>query len=263
MFERMEAFLKNAPDWLEVEFPPGTIEGVKTKLKDSGLTPEEAVRHFIESIQMRIRAKEEPVDTNVICDHAIDDVLSKHLKEPIDSFYSIMLPDYSLPGFVSGNKYYFGTFAEITGVLGRLEDESRRNLGEIMLTPVPIMASRTVHKGEYSVEHLNTYRWPHQMSCESLDSIHVWIKHGDKYLRCMRGCLKKLCYESAFNEDPLPIEHSWGFPNMMVFLEDYTFIRLYVTEKSFDSWEEAEQDIRSFDGDVVLTEFFNDIFGDG
>ena len=93
---------------------------------------------------------------------------------------------------------------------------------------------------------------------------HVWLKHDNRYYRCVRARLTDLHYDTEPDGQPKRYTGTtWGFPSIIDYSEPYTYNRLYETERIFNTWEEAEADIRAFSDDAILTEFFNDIFGDG
>lgn len=93
---------------------------------------------------------------------------------------------------------------------------------------------------------------------------HVWLKRDNRYYRCVRARLTDLHYDTEPDGQPKRYTGTtWGFPAIIDYSEPYTYNRLYETERIFNIWEEAEADIRAFSDDAILTEFFNDIFGDG
>ena len=97
-----------------------------------------------------------------------------------------------------------------------------------------------------------------------VESVHVWLKYEKRYYRCIRARMKDLHYETDDNIGPKPISSPfWGYPHIIEYAKPYTYNRLYEVEKIFDTWSEAEKDMKSFTWEIILTGFFSDIFGNG
>lgn len=263
MFERWNEMLKNQPDWLEVPLPPGTYDSMKVSLAGLGVTPEQAVAVFAERViassdEHPVRAVQE------IANSAIRDLMTQSLIEPTGNFYRVGLPDYAKPAFVTVNKSYFGTLDDLSAFFTAYNMDDKSDLREVHMTEVPVLATRSFHTECFQIEHLNIHGWPHYMSGTKMESIHVWLKYANRYYRCIRARLTNLRYDTEPDGEPILYNGtSWGFPAIIEYSDPYTYNRLYETERIFDTWEEAEADIRAFNGEAVLTEFFNDIFGDG
>lgn len=263
MFERWNEMLKNQPDWLEVAMPPGTYEAMKASLVRLGITPEQAVAVFAErliasSAEQPVRAVQE------IANSAIRDLMTQSLIEPTGNFYHVELPDYANPAFVTATKSYFGTLDDLSAFFTAYNMDDKSDLRELHLTEVPVLATRNAHTDNFLIEHLNIHNCAYYMSGTGMESVHVWLKHDNRYYRCVRARLTDLHYDTEPDGQPKRYTGTtWGFPAIIDYSEPYTYNRLYETERIFNTWEEAEADIRAFSSDAVLTEFFNDIFGDG
>lgn len=263
MFERMNEVLKNQPDWLEVALPPGTYDALKKSLARLGTTPEQAVTVFAQRV---IGLSDDRPNGAVqeITNSVIRDLMTQSLIVPTGSFYRVELPDYAKPAFVTVSKSYFGTLDDFSAFFTAYNMDDKSDLREVHMTEVPVLATRSSHADDFQIEHLNIHGWPHYMSGTAMESVHVWLKYNNRYYRCIRARLTNLHYDTEPDGEPmLYTGMSWGFPAIIEYSAPYTYNRLYETEKIFDTWEEAEADIRAFNGEVVLTEFFNDIFGDG
>ena len=186
------------------------------------------------------------------------------LKEPVDPFFCIHLPDYSKPAFCTFTKRYFGTMKEINSFLDSLMIEERKCIGKLSFQPVPVLGTRTSNISDYAHEHKNIWSAPYKVHCDLLKSIHVWVKCDDKFFRCLKTQATNLQFSSELNPNMRPIKKMfWGFPHVIEYDDPVTFNQLYVIEKDFPSQFEAELDMRKFSSDVNLSGFLDDIFGDG
>lgn len=195
----------------------------------------------------------------------------KGICEPIlhEELYAISLPDYSLPGFVSGEKLYFGTLADLEelrksapeGDQHRFALENLKKGKVIRWEPVEADPWRQVHR----VEHRNIYGFPYYMSCDCLRCLLLWLQIDGKYYRCFRGSFENLTYSTEAKGELKPVPAScWGYPGIIRHDGPYTYNRIFVHENTFDSNDEVWIDIGdSMSYDINPTEFFNDIFGDG
>lgn len=265
MFEEWSEALKHQPDWLEVPLPTGVEQQLEARLRNLGITKETAVQTFVQRVLSMVKEDEPKQTVSEIADFAICDLMTQLLIEPTDPFYRVELPDYACPAFITAYQDLFGTMKDIDAFLAAHTEEQRKHLGQLQLTAVPILATRTAYSREYEAEHLNIYGWPYIMHSKMVESVHVWLKFNDKYYRCIRARMDSLAYSTPDIDDGQhPLEgHSWGYPHIIEYVKPYTFNRLYEVEAVFPSWEQAEKDIKAFDGHIDLTGVFNDILGDG
>lgn len=266
MFDPWNEVLKHQPDWLDVPLPNGSLEQFQERIRDFGLSPEQAVQAFVRRVIATAKENHSSCEAvPQIADLVIIDSMTQLLIEPTGPFFRVELPDYACPAFVTLTKNFFGTLEDINAFLAAHSEEQRTNLGDLKLTAVPIMGTRTAKNSDYKVEHLNVYGWPYIMHSKMVESVHVWLKYDDRYYRCVRARMEALAYSTPEIDDGIhPLEgHSWGYPHLIEYVKPYTFNRLYEVEKSFDTWDEAEKDMKSFVWEIDLTEVFNDILGDG
>jgi len=265
LFEAWSEQLEHQPDWLEVPLPTGVEERFAERLRLLGLTKEQAIQHYVLRVLDTVKDDLPKPSVSEIADLAIRDLMTQLLIEPTGPFYRVEIPDYACPAFITWTQDLFGTLEDINAFLAAHTEEQRKNLGDLRLTAVPIMGTRSARNSDYKVEHLNVYGWPYIMHSKMVESVHVWLKYGDRYYRCIRARMEALCYSTPDLDDGLhPLkDHSWGYPHIIDYCSPYTFNRLYEVEKIFDTWEEAEKDMKSFTWEINLTEVFNDILGDG
>ena len=115
-------------------------------------------------------------------------------------------------------------------------------------------------------EHLNTWQWPYFMSCEKVESEHLWLRCKDRYYRCFMAKFYSLKYGTDPNEQTPAGGMLWGFPEMLE-VDDLPLMwnRLAEPEKNFKTLAEAQADWEAFRAapNPDFSEFCNDIFGDG
>lgn len=190
--------------------------------------------------------------------------LEQLMARPQATIYCINLPDYSLPGFVSGDKPYFGTLADIDLMCEAQRKELRALFSSDRLRECTVLGWTTYRREGYKACHSNTYGFPYYMSCSELHSNHLWIQMGNNYYRCVRAGCFDLRYSPDEQEQPGKlIGGYWGFPHQIRCENTMTYCQMFVVEKTFANASEAVQDITGFTGEALLSEFVNDIFGDG
>lgn len=265
MFEKWNEMLEHQPDWLEVPLPSGFEQQFEKRLLCLGVTKEQAIHAFVQRVLATIKEDETRPPVSAIADFAIRDMITQSLIEPTGAFYRIEVPDFACPAFITWTHDLFGTLEDITAFIEAHDEKQRLALEALQLTAVPIMGTRTAINENVEISHLNVYGWPYIMHSPCVESVHVWVKQGDKYIRCVRARMKDLAYSTPEIHDGLhPLKgHTWGYPHIIEYVKPYTFNRLYEVEERFDSWAEAEKDMKSFTGTPNLTEVFNEIIGDG
>lgn len=190
--------------------------------------------------------------------------LEQLMARPLTTIYCINLPDYSLPGFVSGDKPYFGTLVDLELMREAQRQEERELFSTARLQECVVLGWTTCRRGGYQACHSNTYGFPYYMSCRELYSNHLWIRVDNQHFRCVRACCFDLRYSPEEQEQPGKlIGGYWGFPHQIRIENTMTYCQLFVVEKAFANASEAMQDITGFTGEAILDEFFDDIFGDG
>ena len=200
-------------------------------------------------------------------------------------YYRINLDNYACSGFASHSKAYYGTLPQFQAFMEALEcgEKSKENYGyltdafraflagnqailhhvlyheEPLLTPVELIEVKRISFENFSWEHLNIWQQPYRMKCNRAETTHVWLKDGERYVRCLSAKFEGL----KFNGRPLD-GWFWGFPCMIVETGETTFNRLAVVERVFSTEQECRLDHACFSQeDVNFTEICNDIFADG
>ena len=137
-----------------------------------------------------------------------------------EKYYILNLWDYGTPAFVSCDKMYVGTEAEIRAAIEAMK-KSPKGIEETVaaaerylagdktathniayneipvLEPCTRIASSSLSLGAYSWEHTNVWGFPYFMKCDSAEIKQIIIKYKRKYYRCVRAWFKNLRYESV------------------------------------------------------------------
>lgn len=200
----------------------------------------------------------------------------------MDKIYHIELDDYSTPAFVSFGKNYYGRMADVEEFISKFEDDEDNELvrafqeykdgnkdAEItvaytkrkMLEEVKVYGSKEINSGSFEWEHTNIWGFPYYLRCESLNSLHFWIKNGVILYRVIKAKFTNLQYKNTIGEWT-DINAIWGFPHIIEF---GMYNTLMVVEKKFDTVKELKKDMQNFNSieEMDFTSFCNDIFGDG
>lgn len=136
-----------------------------------------------------------------------------------EKYYVLNLWDYGTPAFVSLDKMYVGTEAEICTAIEAMKTEEKEAetvaaveryfagdktaTHNIAYRDIPILepctrvASSTLNLGEYSWEHTNVWGFPYFLKCDSVEVKQIIVKYKRKFYRCVRAWFKNLCYESV------------------------------------------------------------------
>lgn len=216
----------------------------------------------------------------------------KYCENEKTQFYCLTLDDYATPSFCSFEKYYFGSIPMIESLVNIIEADKRwvdnhsqfiqafkeycnGNTGVThnvaykemsLLEPVSVYTSIKIKTGFNKLEHLNTWDCNYYMRWEQAESEHIWIKHKDRYFRCIKASFTDLQYSGFDKEDTYKeLIFTMGFPGIVDISSNSVFNRLFVSEKIFENKEEMLCDAEKFENapDPIYTEIFNDIFGDG
>ena len=211
----------------------------------------------------------------------------------IDSdLYEFNLEDYTLPGFCSGDKQYYGTIADMQKLIDNLESDEKikedhqdtiaafnafknGNLNAVHIVaynnrilgrPVKYVAFSNQTIENKSWDHRNTYGFLYHMKAEKIDVSQLVIKLGPKeFVRVARATFKNLVYENDFG--PHVLRTYWGFPYMITNSadEDENVIssnQLYTIEQTYNNVDDALTDLYNPEK-ISFTEILNDIFADG
>ena len=207
-----------------------------------------------------------------------------------EKYYILNLWDYGTPAFVSFDKMYVGTEAEIRTAIEAMKKSPKGSeetvaaaerylagdktathniaYNEIpVLEPCTRIASSTLSLGAYSWEHTNVWGFPYMMKCDSAEVKQIIVKYKRKYYRCVRAWFKNLCYESVSGKWTLMGDFYLG-PSYLFDVKDEpgegrTMNNLlYVAEEVYAKLEDAEDKLLS-EEHLVFKGFCDDIFADG
>ena len=141
-------------------------------------------------------------------------------------YYRILLDDYSAASFTSFDKAYFGTMSDLEGWIKAIEVEKcfaerfssltktfrayqsgQHNITHNVayqevrfLDKVTLLYRESYTAEKLAWEHLNTWQWPYFMSCEKVESEHLWLRCKDRYYRCFMAKFYSLKYGTDPNE---------------------------------------------------------------
>ena len=203
-------------------------------------------------------------------------------------YFRLELDDYSGPSFVSWNKEYFATMADIRDFIEALS-KAKKNQHLIdafrayesgqtdathivayqevrLLAPVRVLHRETVEIENLAWEHTNTWGCGYDMRCDKVCSEHLWIECEGKFYRALKATFTNLCYE-GFSRQWIPLgDMLWGYPCVLAGTPGGDlWNRLAEPEKSFKTEDELQQDWQAFKTSATpdYTHFCNDIFGNG
>lgn len=208
-------------------------------------------------------------------------------------YYRLELDDVSKPAFTSFGKSYFGTIDEITCFIQAIEAadyiEEHSSPGALIpafhayeqgnhdvqhpvayhevpfLTPALILHEEKHVLEGFAWEHLNTWRWPYNMRCSKVETVHRWVQCDDSFHRVLYAQFTDLEYQGTIGQWNQVGDMLWGYPEILHYDPPRIHNRLAEPECSFDSLEELEKDWVKFckEPRPDFSEFCNDIFGDG
>ena len=192
-------------------------------------------------------------------------------------YYRILLDDYSAASFTSFDKAYFGTMSDLEGWIKAIEVEKcfaerfssltktfrayqsgQHNITHNVayqevrfLDKVTLLYRESYTAEKLAWEHLNTWQWPYFMSCEKVESEHLWLRCKDRYYRCFMAKFYSLKYGTDPNEQTPAGGMLWGFPEMLE-VDDLPLMwnRLAEPEKNFKTLAEAQAELTDARRDV-------------
>ena len=192
-------------------------------------------------------------------------------------YYRILLDDYSAASFTSFDKAYFGTMSDLEGWIKAIEVEKcfaerfssltktfrayqsgQHNITHNVayqevrfLDKVTLLYRESYTAEKLAWEHLNTWQWPYFMSCEKVESEHLWLRCKD---RCFMAKFYSLKYGTDPNEQTPAGGMLWGFPEMLE-VDDLPLMwnRLAEPEKNFKTLAEAQADWKPSEPPQTLT----------
>ena len=207
-----------------------------------------------------------------------------------DKYYILNLWDYGTPSFVSCDKMYVGTEAEIRVAIEAMKQSPKGSSETVaaaerylagdktathniaynqipVLEPCSRIASSLLSLGSYAWEHTNVWGFPYMMKCDSAEIKQIIIKYKRKYYRCVRAWFKNLRYESVSGKWTLLGDFYLGPAYLFDVKDDPVEGRtmnnlLYVAEEIYAKLEDAEDKMLSEEY-LIFKGFCDDIFADG
>ena len=204
--------------------------------------------------------------------------------------YEIDLDDYSLPGFCSGTRKYYGTADEVKAFVLSLNNAEGSHLENLVkaidfncsngyilrhtveydkglfISPVTLIAQASFRIKAPEWMHLNIYGYPYYMKADSAIISEMIVKSRKIYVKCARAELKNLRYSIHPTKGKWKklTDGFWGFPGIIQYdpKGDKTFSSLFFVEKESERKNDPELKI----GDpknIDLSGFCDNIFGDG
>jgi len=270
-FKWIKKIAENTPDYLDVQVEDGLLEKAEHIVRGLSMRMEDAVSLFLrrliqsapDEVQGKSREEAEQL-VHRIADLSVADMKTQPLLLPATDVLSFELLDYTLPPFVTFTKDYYGTQADIDAFFSSQREDNPDIDKNLRLVPVHMYGSRSscIPSGHY--DHTNMWGFPYIVWWDRIESVHIWIKHKDRYRRCLRTRILNLRYNTEFDGQLKRIDGQiWGHPHIIEHAEPFHFNRLYVTEKVFLSEEELKADMDHFDNKPLLKEWLNNIFADG
>lgn len=156
-------------------------------------------------------------------------------------YYRILLDDYSAASFTSFDKAYFGTMSDLEGWIKAIEVEKcfaerfssltktfrayqsgQHNITHNVayqevrfLDKVTLLYRESYTAEKLAWEHLNTWQWPYFMSCEKVESRHLWLRCKDRTTDASWPSSTVSSMAQIPNEQTPAGGMLWGFPEML------------------------------------------------
>lgn len=268
-FEAIKKLAEGAPEYLEVPVEEGLPDSAAAILRSLGYDMEEAIAIFLRRI---IQTPLEPADKETtklriseIADKTLDDMATQPLLLPKRDIFKVELLDYAKPEFCTHWKPYFGALEDIAEFRRALHRDEKHKPEDMIFASVKLYGSRHETRKPGLFEHTNIWGFPYFVWWNKLESVHLWVGEKDKYYRCVRARLTNLQYDA--DEDAAmkqsPGEQIWGYPHVLEYRYPFHFTRMYVIEKRFDSEAELLEDLRDYKGEIELSGWLDELFGDG
>lgn len=210
----------------------------------------------------------------------------------MDRLYCLRLDDYSGPSFTSWGKPYYGTLADIQGLVDALSDDGKEHgltITEMidafrayltgdhevahhvayqevpLLTPVEALGAKRLSQKHFSWEHTNTWGCIYPMRCDCVTIDLYWISGPEGFSRVVRAGFDNLAYMGSSDSWHPLRDGFWGFPEMIKTDGNTCSIRLAVLDKRFENLDAALEDMAAAHtvSDVNFKRICDDIFGNG
>lgn len=196
---------------------------------------------------------------------AMMNMATQPLLIPRRDVFGVELPDYAMPGFCSGLKLYFGSIEDIASFRRALYSDDRSKPEDMEFISAKLYGAKYSSQAAGKCEHTNVWGFPYFAWWDKLESVHLWIRYKDRFLRCVRARMTNLRIDT--NEDASgsysPGEQLWGYPHILEYRQPYHFSRMYEVEKTYETEDSLLYDLAHYDGSIELTTWLDDLFGDG
>lgn len=269
-FDAIKKMAEGVPDYLEVAVTEdGLLEKATAAILALGYDMEEAIaiflRRLIQTPHAGITSECAQEHISRIADVSLDDMRTQPLLIPTDDVFSVDLLDYATASFCTNWKPYFGTIEDIAEFRRMLWKDERTPPEPMQFESVKVYGAKYVQRDSGSYKHTNIWGFPYYVWWDKLESIHLWVANKDSYYRCVRARMTNLKYDKEENGEfaQSPGSQIWGYPHILEYRYPFHFNRMYVIEKRFDTEKELLDDMGQFDGDINLTGWLNDLYGDG
>ena len=173
---------------------------------------------------------------------------------PKQDKYIIKLPDFSVPGFISGAiKEYVGSKEDI--------DMISRGSENTIAKSVFVLAENSYSQRKINMEFINTYGFDHSITADELKASVLYLKTGKRYLRCIKAQIKNMAIGINKQYYYRP-ESPMGNPDVIYVDGNWFCSRFYTIERVYKDRQECLYDI-DHPSKIDFRNFLLDIFGDG
>ena len=178
--------------------------------------------------------------------------------------FRVELDDFSMPPFGSSTKDYYGSEADLQIFSNSTRKCHGFDIEEPYALPVECLGVKASVQPSYHFQHINTWGGIYEVACELVEAVHVWIRSDDEFCRCIKARITNGTYISVATDRPVPLGGMiWGHPGIIEIGSTSLTNSLFEVEKRFKTMGDVVIDYNNFDGRPILTEWLNDIFGDG
>ena len=178
--------------------------------------------------------------------------------------FQVNLDDFSMPPFGTSTKDYYGTEEDLRSFNESVRKRYRFDMAEPSATRVDCLGVKASVQPSYHFSHINTWGGTYEVDCELIEAVHVWVRNNEGFSRCLKARITNGTYISIATDQPVSLGGAiWGHPGIIEIGPHWLSNSLFVVEKRFKTVGETILDYSNFDSRPILTEWLNDIFGDG
>ena len=268
-FDAIKKLAEGVPDYLEVPVEAGLLDKATAIINGLGYDMEDVISIFL---RRTIQTPHQGIDKaraeeliRGIANATLEDMATQPLLIPRRDVFGVELPDYAMPGFCSGSKLYFGSIDDIASFRSALYSDDRCKPEDMEFMSAKLYGAKYSSQAAGKCEHTNVWGFPYFAWWDRLESVHLWIRYKDRFLRCVRVRMTNLRIDT--NEDASasysPGEQLWGYPHILEYRQPYHFNRMYEVEKTYETEDSLLYDLAHYDGSIELTTWLDDLFGDG